>query len=145
MEMLRVNNEHGAPWEHRAVRRTEDMHQVLEPVIAAMAREGYAEADLLGMRLALTEALANAVNHGHQGDPAKLVRVRYQVTASQALVEVEDEGQGFDPGRVPDPLDPENLERPGGRGLLLMRHYLTWVRYNERGNGVALCRRRSVR
>jgi serine/threonine-protein kinase RsbW len=121
------------------------MHQVIEPVIAAMAREGYAEADLYGMRLALTEALANAVKHGHRGDPAKLVRVRYQVTATQALVEVEDEGPGFNPGRVPDPLEPENQLHLGGRGLLLMRHYLTWVRHNERGNGVALCRRRSAR
>jgi serine/threonine-protein kinase RsbW len=139
-----VNNEHVVPWEHQGIWTIEDIHQVIEPVIAAMAREGYAAVDRYGMRLGLTEALANAIKHGHQGDPAKLVRVRYQVTASQALVEVEDEGPGFDLGGVPDPLAPENQLRPGGRGLLLMRYYLTWVRHNERGNGVALCRHRSA-
>ena len=57
-------------------------------------------------------------------------------------LEVKDEGKGFDPQRVPDPLAPVNLERPGGRGVLLMRHYMTWVRYNRRGNRVMLCKRR---
>ena len=61
-----------------------------------------------------------------------------------ATVEVEDEGEGFDRSSVPDPLAPENLERSSGRGLLLMRHYLTWMGYNARGNCVRLCKCRSV-
>jgi serine/threonine-protein kinase RsbW len=69
--------------------------------------------------------------------------VRYQVDAMRALAEVEDEGPGFDPRTVPDPRAPENLERPSGRGLLLMGHFATWIRYNPQGNCVALCRYRS--
>jgi serine/threonine-protein kinase RsbW len=95
------------------------------------------------MRLALDEALANAVRHGHRGDATKRVEVRYRITAAEALAEVEDQGEGFDPQRVSDPRLPENLEQPGGRGLLLMRAYLSWVRYNDRGNAVTLCQRRS--
>jgi serine/threonine-protein kinase RsbW len=72
-----------------------------------------------------------------------MVRVRYQVNAEQFLVEIEDEGPGFDPEGVADPLAPENLERPGGRGVFLMRHYMTWVSFNERGNCVTMCRRRT--
>ena len=59
------------------------------------------------------------------------------------MIEVEDEGRGFDPSHVPDPTLPENLERPNGRGLLLMRRSMTWVRYTGRGNRVTLCKRRS--
>jgi serine/threonine-protein kinase RsbW len=94
------------------------------------------------VRLGLEEALVNAVRHGNRGDPRKRVRVRYRVAPQEVWAEVEDEGPGFDPGAVPDPTGPERLERPGGRGLLLMRHYLSSVSYNERGNAVTLRKRR---
>jgi serine/threonine-protein kinase RsbW len=61
------------------------------------------------------------------------------------LVEVEDEGPGFDPGQVPDPTAPENWDKPSGRGLLLMRHFTTWMRYHGRGNRVTLCKHRTAR
>jgi serine/threonine-protein kinase RsbW len=121
-----------------------DILPVLVAVAAAMADEGYTERDIFGMRLALEEALVNAIKHGHRGDQTRRVRVRYHVSGAEALVHVEDEGPGFDPDRVPDPLAPENLERAGGRGLLLMRAYLTSVRYNDPGNAVTLCQLRSA-
>jgi serine/threonine-protein kinase RsbW len=117
---------------------------VIEPVIKAMAAEGYAKPDLFGVRLALEEAIVNAFKHGNQGDSGKRVRVRYHVNAERVLVQVEDEGPGFDPHQVPDPLTPDNLKRPGGRGLLLMRTYMNWMRYNARGNCVTMCKRRSA-
>jgi serine/threonine-protein kinase RsbW len=66
------------------------------------------------------------------------------VDGERVLAEVQDQGAGFDPRQVPDPLAPENRDRPRGRGLLLMRSYLSWVRFNRRGNGVRLCRRGST-
>ena len=133
----------GPCWHHASVQSAGEMAAVIERVATAMAAEGYPQLDLFGMRLALEEAVANAVKHGNRGDPAKSVFVRDRVTPGQTLAEVEDQGAGFDPGRVPDPLAPENLERPCGRGLLLMRSYMTWVRYNDRGNAVSLCLARS--
>jgi serine/threonine-protein kinase RsbW len=109
-----------------------------------MAAAGYTEDDVFAVCLGLNEALLNANKHGNRGDPAKRARVSYRVTAERVLAEVEDEGPGFDPDAVPDPRAPENLERLGGRGLLLMRAYLTWVRYNRQGNGVTLCKCRSA-
>ncbi|HEY7310201.1 MAG TPA: ATP-binding protein [Gemmataceae bacterium] len=123
---------------------TTELPRIIEPVVAAMTEYGFSDKNLFGMRLALEEALVNAIKHGHRGDTRLVVRVHYQVTPKQALVTVEDQGPGFDPGSVADPLAAENLERPCGRGLLLMRHYLSWLRYNERGNAVTLCCRRSV-
>jgi serine/threonine-protein kinase RsbW len=108
-----------------------------------MVRQGYPERDRFGVRLALEEALINAVKHGNRGDPAKRVRLRYRVTAPAVELEVEDQGEGFDPAAVPDPCAPENRERPGGRGLLMMRHYLDEVHYHGRGNRVTLRKRRS--
>jgi serine/threonine-protein kinase RsbW len=108
-----------------------------------MAAADYPDEDVFGMHLALEEALFNAVKHGNRGDPEKRVRLRYRVTARRVLAEVEDEGTGFKLEQVPDPTAAENLDRPGGRGLLLMRSFMTWVRYNERGNWVSLCKERS--
>jgi serine/threonine-protein kinase RsbW len=134
-----------AYWHRQSISSTEQVPPVVHGVAAAMQVEDYPENDRFGMSLALNEALVNAVKHGNHSDPTKRVRVRHQVTAQRALVEVEDEGAGFDPRKVPDPCAPENLEQPGGRGLLLMRSYMTWVRFNPRGNRVTLYKRRSQR
>ena len=68
------------------------------------------------------------------------ITLRYHVNENGVVAEVEDQGVGFDPAQVPDPLAPENLERPSGRGLLLMRAYMSQVCHNEQGNCVCLCR-----
>jgi serine/threonine-protein kinase RsbW len=128
----------------RWLRSTADAPEVLQAVAAEMAAAGYPEDDVFGVSLALNEALLNAVLHGNGGDPAKQVRVAYHVGPTQVAVEVEDEGPGFDPDTVPDPRAPENLERLGGRGLLLMQAYLTSVRYDRQGNSVVLCKCRSA-
>jgi serine/threonine-protein kinase RsbW len=119
------------------------MEGVLDLVADEMTASGYSRRAVFGVRLALEEAVVNAIKHGHGGDLSKAVHVYYHVSAEHVLAEVEDQGPGFDPDAVPDPCLPENLERSCGRGLLLMRNYLTWIRYNETGNRVTLCRSRS--
>jgi serine/threonine-protein kinase RsbW len=119
------------------------MARLLGTITSAMSESGYQARDTFAVRLALEEAIVNAVEHGHGGDSLKSVRVAYQVGPGQVLAEVEDQGPGFDPSRVPDPTAPENLDKTCGRGLFLMRHYMTWVRHSSRGNCVTLCRHRS--
>jgi serine/threonine-protein kinase RsbW len=131
-------------WHQENIQSAEELRCVLDTVTATMVGLCYPTQDVFGVRLALEEALVNAIKHGHQGDATKPVRVRYHIAEDHVLAEVEDRGNGFDPHGVPDPLAPENLDRPCGRGLLLMRHYLTWLRYNERGNCVTLCKYRSL-
>ncbi len=96
--------------------------------------------DIFCIRLALEEALVNAIKHGNQMDRAKKVQISYRVAADRFECRIADEGPGFDPRDVPDPTDFENLERPCGRGLMLMRHYMSEVAYNERGNAVSMHR-----
>ena len=99
------------------------------------------ERDAFSIRLALEEALVNAIKHGNQSDPAKKVRISYRLLADRFEVAISDEGTGFNPEDVPDPTVFENLERPCGRGLMLMRHYMSEVRYNDRGNAVTMSKR----
>jgi serine/threonine-protein kinase RsbW len=127
-------------WNHSCLSTLGAIIPCVAEVTEAMAALGYSPEDVFGVRLALEEALVNAVRHGNRNDPAKRVEVRHSVTRDRVLLEVEDQGRGFDPLRVPDPTAPGNLERPGGRGLLLIHAYTSWVRYSERGNAITLCK-----
>lgn len=98
----------------------------------------------LNFRVGLTEALANAVLYGNGSDPEKSVRVEVSLDSSRAVIRVVDQGNGFDPSRVPDPTHPDNLHRSGGRGLFLLRQLMDEVEYNDRGNAVRLVLRRDA-
>jgi serine/threonine-protein kinase RsbW len=126
------------------VRSTAEVPRAINHLLELMRVAGFAEKDLFGMRLALEEAIVNAIKHGNRSNPDKQVSIRYQLDEQQIVLEIEDEGSGFDPDGLPDPLSPENLERPGGRGVFLIRHYTTWMQYNEKGNRVTLCKKRSA-
>jgi serine/threonine-protein kinase RsbW len=115
-----------------------------ERIIDCMQKMQYSEKDIFGMRLALEEALVNAIKHGNGMDPNKQVRVTCRVDEQEARVTIEDEGPGFDPEDVPDPTSEENLEKPGGRGIMLMRAFMSEVTYSETGNEVLLVKAREV-
>ena len=131
-------------WHEQALQTFAEIESVLGEILGEMKAAGFPEGDQFAVRLALDEAIVNAVKHGNKHDPGKWVWVRSRVTGESALLEVEDQGPGFNPEGVPDPLAPENLERASGRGLLLMRSFMTWVRHNERGNCITLCKYRSL-
>jgi serine/threonine-protein kinase RsbW len=138
-QMLPADN-----WRVVHLSTTKEMLFVIEHVAAGMIALGYPSKDVFAVRLGLEEAVVNAIKHGHGNDPTKHVEVRSRVSPENVLVAIEDEGAGFDPLDVPDPTVVQNLERSCGRGLLLMRTYLTWVRYNDRGNAVTLCKKPSA-
>jgi serine/threonine-protein kinase RsbW len=136
---LTDNAEQQDDWRVTCFSTIGEMAGVIEMVMTIMASMGYTEKDIFGARLVLEEAICNAIKHGHHHDPTKVIEVRYCIRADHFLIEVEDEGPGFDPTQVPDATAPENLDRPCGRGLLLMRYYAAWVRYNRKGNCVTFC------
>ena len=128
------------PWTRVCLSRSEEVVPLLDRVEAEMVEQGYPARACFEMRLVLEEAIVNGIKHGNGGDPTKRVRVRYRVAPEAVRADVEDEGPGFDRSEVPDPTAPENLERSCGRGLLLMRHYSTWLRYHGRGNRLSICK-----
>lgn len=113
-----------------------------QAVLDAVHDRGYEGPDAFAVKLALEEALANAIKHGNRNDPRKLVEVRIRVTDEEVRITVCDEGAGFDLGAVPDPTLDENLTKPFGRGVMLMRTYMTHVEYNDAGNCVTMIKRR---
>jgi serine/threonine-protein kinase RsbW len=92
----------------------------------------------LNFRVGLTEALSNAMLYGNSRDPSKRVLVEIVFQLGRIEARVTDQGPGFDPEAVPDPTCPENLTKPCGRGLFLMRQLMDEVWYNDRGNQVTL-------
>jgi serine/threonine-protein kinase RsbW len=113
---------------------------VQERVEQLLQERKVSDRDVFCIKLALEEALVNAIKHGNQFDRSKKVYISYRLLVDRFEVAVSDDGPGFDPADVPDPTAVENLERPCGRGLMLMRHYMSEVAYNPRGNGVVMCR-----
>lgn len=128
---------------------------------------GLDRTDRLRIGTALEEALLNALYHGNLGVRSELkeidhdefykqanerrialpwsdrrIRVLVRITSEEIEVTIRDEGNGFDPSKLPDPTDPENLDRPCGRGVMLMRAFMDDVRYNATGNEVTLVRQR---
>ncbi len=120
------------PTDLAAIKRPERL------VLEEAARCGYCESAVFAIKLALEEAIVNAVRHGNNLDPQKHVVVRYEVTPERIVIEVEDQGNGFLPHAIPDPTEPDFIDRPHGRGIMLMRAYLDEVTFSETGNLVRL-------
>lgn len=113
-------------------------NEVQETILTEVARLGYSEAATFAIRLAMEEGLVNAIKHGNGYDPAKNVEIVYDVDPRRVSISIADQGRGFNPNAVPDPTADENLERPCGRGVMLMRAYMDEVAYNENGTRVMM-------
>lgn len=124
---------------HRFPNHPERIHAVEDDLLSTAERFGFGPSASFALRLALDEAIRNAFVHGCCNCPDKQIDVSWTVTRDQVTVTINDHGAGFDPCVVPDPTTEENLERPCGRGLLLMRAYMTSIQYNEQGNAVTMC------
>ena len=109
-----------------------------EAILRQCEKFSYTDRDLFALKLALDEAIANAVKHGNKMDSHKNVHIKYRVTSRRVDVVVGDEGPGFNPANLPDPTDDGRLDCPGGRGILLMRAFMNNVVYNPSGNSVTL-------
>ncbi|MEE2640772.1 MAG: response regulator [Planctomycetota bacterium] len=131
---------------------------------------GWDETERLRVGVALDESLLNAMHHGNlevdsalrdEGDGSgyrdeiekrtsldpyrdRKVKIDAEISEEEIVVRVEDEGPGFEPNRVPDPTSAENLEKPSGRGLLLIRTFMTQVSHNESGNQITMVKKRNT-
>lgn len=117
------------------------MHIVLEYLMKRVEKLGVVRAEQSNLFVALDEAFVNAVKHGNKFDATKLVRISADVSRSEARFTIEDEGEGFDVNAIPDPLDPENLFKTSGRGVLFIFNIMDEVKYNERGNRLTMIKR----
>lgn len=117
------------------------MHIVLEYLLKRVEKLGVVNPDQSNLFVALDEAFVNAVKHGNKFDTQKLVRIHAEVSKQEAKFTIEDEGEGFDVAKVPDPLNPENLFKDSGRGVLFIYNIMDEVAYNERGNRLTMVKK----
>jgi len=96
------------------------------------------ESEVFDIRLYVEEAVRNAITHGNNCDKALNVLVNYWFEGDDLVIEVEDEGKGFDPDKVPDPTVGENLMKGGGRGVYLIRKLVDKMELSDKGNKVKL-------
>jgi serine/threonine-protein kinase RsbW len=97
---------------------------------------GLSDEQLSVLLLAVTEATTNAIIHANKCDPTKLVKIHAQIEDSKLLIKIKDEGKGFDPTKLPNPTEPENLLKDSGRGVFLMKVYMDEVKYNVTSSGL---------
>lgn len=88
--------------------------------------------------VAVTEAVNNAIQHGNKYDPNKSIDLEFIPHENQITFTIKDEGEGFDYDNLPDPTDPENIEKPHGRGIFLMKHLADGVKFQDHGRIVEL-------
>jgi anti-sigma regulatory factor (Ser/Thr protein kinase) len=107
--------------------------------------KGWAEREIMAVELALQEALANGIRHGCKSDPTRQVQCCVAIDQTgQVTVVVRDPGSGFDTATVPDPLDPANVLKPGGRGVFLINRLMDDVSFTDGGREVQMRKRRST-
>jgi serine/threonine-protein kinase RsbW len=117
---------------------TAEGQRVQEQIVQLLEERNFSPRDVFSVRLALEEALVNAIKHGNGMDPDKRVHVECFINAKRVRIVIQDEGEGFDPSSVPDPTADENLERPCGRGIMLMKSFMDSVEYCDSGTRVIM-------
>ena len=114
--------------------------EVQDAILRACREFDFNEDAFFAVKLALDEAVTNAIKHGNQLDPDKQVEVRAEVDAEQVMIQIRDEGPGFDRTTVPDPTLEENLDKCSGRGLLLIEAYMHEVAWSPDGRTITMTR-----
>lgn len=118
-----------------------DLLETVQTVLAQLtALVGFSDDQNHYMSVAVRESVANAIKHGNKNDENKRVTVDFTAVPGQLTVEIADEGPGFDPDSVPDPLAPENLLKADGRGIFFMRQFMDEVSYAFPARGGTLVR-----
>ncbi len=113
-----------------------DFVELAEIVCTNLAKlVGFDDDATMWIGMAVREAVINAIKHGNQQDQSKQVDIRFSINADTIFVQVSDQGGGFDPTNLPDPLDPENLLKPSGRGIFYIRSFMDQVEFSSHPGG----------
>jgi serine/threonine-protein kinase RsbW len=118
-------------------------HAAIDQLMAALESAGWIGRDLFHVQMAIEEAVVNAIEHGNKRDAEKQVHILFCVYPNRAEMSVTDQGDGFDHRHIADPTEEERLDKPRGRGVMLIRELMSEAQYNEKGNSVWMLKLRS--
>ena len=127
---------------HKLQGTRESMDFVQHSILDTMESLEYKEEDLFAVRIAIEEAIANAILHGHQGDRERIIEVQWSICKNKVAMVVCDSGRGYDESAVPDPTADENLTLPSGRGLAMIRAFMNQVTISDSGRRIEMTRER---
>ena len=111
---------------------------IMSFLYALFKNKGIEENVVSNVVTSVIEAIANAINHGNKADLTKKIAISVCVDRNKLNIEVQDEGEGFDVTMLPDPLAPENLLKPYGRGIFLIKAFMDTVDFDFDGKGAKL-------
>jgi len=112
----------------------DEIYSLEHSILQQVEQAGFEESSVFAIRLALDEALVNAYKHGNAENPEKSLRIRYVIDAEKIDIEIEDEGAGFDQSQLTDPRREDRLRETSGRGIFLIRQFMSKTLFNEYGN-----------
>ena len=114
--------------------------RIVESFIDNAKDKFHLDDDIYGnIMIAVTESVNNAIKHGNQGAKKKNVNLALSFHENMIRFTIKDEGPGFDYSTLPDPTSPQNIDKPDGRGIFLMKHLCDEVSFEEKGSKVTLC------
>ena len=124
---------------HLSIPSSYDAMEKVAAMIEQVGGEvGICEDDEVDLMISVMEAVNNAILHGNQEDETKQVHIRIEAEPGKVVCWVRDEGPGFNPAKVPDPLSPQNLLNASGRGILMMREFMDNVEFSTEGSGTSV-------
>ncbi|MFN5466541.1 MAG: ATP-binding protein [Pirellulaceae bacterium] len=134
------------PWTlDRVITSCTDEGQVaIQELMGALVEQGWDGSEFFQVNMAAEEAVVNAIEHGNKRDPCKSVHLLFRVSPTEIYLEITDQGAGFNPDTLPDPTDEDLIDKPRGRGVMLIKEFMSEVHYNDRGNSVVMIKRRSA-
>ena len=118
-------------------------HAVIEELIAALERADWEGRDLFHVRLATEEAVVNAIEHGNKRHHDKTVHLDFRVSPECCYLQITDQGAGFDRATLKDCTDEANVDKPRGRGVMLIEQLMSQAQYNQCGNQLTMFRLRN--
>ena len=128
----------------RAIPSNTDIgHQLIESLMTELEKAAWDGRDLFHVRMAVEEAVVNAIEHGNKRDAAKTVQLDFRVSPELCYIDIIDQGEGFDPASLPDCTDEEFVDKPRGRGVMLIKELMSEAEYNAKGNRLTMIRKRN--
>lgn len=116
---------------------------LVRELLVMLEQQGWTKDQMFGIRMAVEEAVMNAIKHGNAEDREKKVHVLCRLEPDRFYAKISDQGPGFRPDEIADPTAESNLEKTSGRGVMLMKTFVDECRFNSCGNSVELVKRRS--
>ncbi|MDR2643563.1 MAG: ATP-binding protein [Planctomycetaceae bacterium] len=119
-------------------------HELIDLVMEKLESSPWSDKEKFAINMALEEAMVNAIQHGNDSDPNKKVHFVCNLNDNLIFVKIADEGPGFDPEALPDPTDEDHILDNHGRGVLLIKNFVTRVKWNDKGNVIEFEKERAV-